>query len=334
MSRPLGPAEGRAATAGRIGIVVVNWNGWQDTLACVASLRALDYEDRHIYVVDNASTDDSVARLQDLGDGITLIRSNTNTGWSGGNNLGLRAALQDGCDCFWLVNNDVTVSHDSLSELVRAAGAHGSEYGFLGCLVEYAEPSDWYQYAGTTVDDEHGLPAKQARLRSELAQPPDLIDVHYVYGCALFVHRRVIDDIGLIDDRYYLNYDETDWCYRGATAGWKSAIVTRASVRHKGSATIGGSESPLNVYFMTRNALLFTRLHARPAQHRRLLLDTLRQMRWDAGKESGAHWTVALLRPGSALLRARMLAVRDYLLRRFGECPAAVRRMAADARRS
>ena len=104
----------------RVAIILVNWNGWQDTAACVESCRALDWPNFRITIVDNASTDGSEAKLRELFPEIEIIQTGCNLGFAGGNNAGIRRALEHEAEYVWLLNNDTTVAPDALTALVDA----------------------------------------------------------------------------------------------------------------------------------------------------------------------------------------------------------------------
>ena len=99
----------------KVGIVVLNWNSWQDTMNCVSSVQQLDYLNRSLYVVDNASEDDFEQRLRTWNPSLRIIQSGGNLGWAGGNNAGIRIARAEGCHHVYLLNSDATVRADTLS---------------------------------------------------------------------------------------------------------------------------------------------------------------------------------------------------------------------------
>ncbi len=310
------------ALPARIGIVVLNWNGCADTLACIASTKNLTYANYQLYVVDNASTDGSEAILRAAHPDVCVLQSGGNLGWSGGNNVGIRRALADGCAHVYLLNNDATVLPDTLSLLADAAVTL-PEAAALGSLVVAALNPAWVEFAGTDIDPiTHHPRQHHGWLRDvDTTAPPAAMPA--VKGCSMLLTGAALAKIGLLAEDYFLNYDETDWCYRATAAGFTSYFVPASAILHQGAVAFGGTTSPLYRYFITRNRLVFAHRH----------LDRHgRRFAW-----RGALWEVkqALLLdqpPGYRTLRHRLLlvraialGVRDYSLRRLGDCPATVR---------
>src|SRR5579884_395199 len=136
-------------------VVILNWNGWRDTVACVASVKHSQYPRLQIVVVDNDSSDGSEAAIQLAHPDITVLQSGANLGYAGGNNVGIRHALAAGADFVWILNNDTTVAPDTLAELVRAAA--DPSVGIVGSKIYYmAEPQRLW-YAGGRIDWRRGI---------------------------------------------------------------------------------------------------------------------------------------------------------------------------------
>lgn len=309
----------------KVGIILVNWNGWPDTLACLKSLEALQYRSWVAIVVDNASSDDSLQHLRALQPRITLIESAVNTGWAGGNNLGIKAALSIGCDYVWLLNNDAVALPESLSELVRLAQAY-PDAAFIGSVIDHFEPQTTPLFAGRLEDEATGIPEDVPRDRLTYAGPAcDAWLTDYVAGASILTSRSMLERVGLIDEDFFLNFDEVDWCRRAAKMGLKSIFSVRALVRHKSSASMGGKHAPLNLYFSTRNRLLYARKHCTRPQRRFIWKLTLWELDRTARNEGHRSWWVGLVRRSTPLTRVYALGVRDAVLRRFGDCPAQVR---------
>lgn len=307
-----------------VGIVIVNWNGWRDTLDCLKSLEQSDYTAFLPILVDNASTDESVAMFQSLPNSVEVIVSPINGGWSGGNNLGIRRALDRGCDYIYLLNNDASICSATIAALIDiASDTRFTDYGILGSIVESEQPDEKYEFSGTIVDEYSLLPSGMGHPKDSPVLSTDVIPVAFAKGCSIFFHRSVVDRIGLIDDRFYLNYDETDFCYRARAAKILSGMCPRSKIIHKGGASIGGLRSPLSLYFLTRNQLLFAEKHFELRHRARLIAVTLAEI----GKYKRA---IAAASPaGQPILRLQREAVRrgavDYMLRRFGNCPDRIR---------
>lgn len=323
-----------------VAIVVLNWNGADDTLACLDSLAALTYPNFEVVVMDNGSTDDSASLIRMSFPKIRLIETGANLGFAEGNNVGIRAALEAGADYVLLLNNDTIVAPDLLEAFAEAA-AHNPDGGMFSAKIYYhAEPTKlWYagaKWLSSKQCFEHvGIGEIDYGKRYEAIAETD-----YASGCALFVSAVVIGKLGLMDPKFFLTYEETDWCYRARAAGYRVLFVPSAKVWHKVSASFGGVESPLQLYFYSRNILLWAERHIPRAAYWALFRKTFRDaLRFSTGTgQDGAmfkRWIWAFtslwqrLRRGGrdAAGRARYLGFRDYLLRRFGDCPDEVRHL-------
>ena len=302
-----------------IGVVIVNWNRWQLTQACITALRSSLNVKFHSYVVDNASTDGSADQLATLGSEVTLIRHHVNAGWAGGNNVGIARALGDGHDFIMLLNNDALLRRDTLATLSRVEASltgTGSPRPILG-PIERREDGR-FGFVRATEDPETGIPAWNPLEEVRVAPKKELIPTSYVQGSALFTHRSVFERVRLFDERYFLYYDEADWCYRAAHAGHPLLMVRDATIQHDSGATTGGILSVLQTYFMIRNRLLFAEIHCTP-QQRHAVAQKHRS-------ERNVYFS-----SGEALAEAFRQAERDYVERRFGDCPPHIRTLAEAA---
>lgn len=306
--------------------VVLNWNGWRDTERCLASLRASAYANLHVVVIDNGSSDGSPRHLASLlGDLATgsrrgeLIALDRNLGFTGGVNVGLRLALERKMDFAFLLNNDATVAPECLGLLVEAAAAQPG----VGCtgpkILWEAEPTRIWS-AGI------GLTWPRARVDDHRGQPDDgRFDARRIVqglsGCALLMSRAALEQVGLLDERYFAYYEDLDWCLRAQQAGWRCLYAGDTRAYHAGSASAnrgaGRSQSALSNYYGARNGLLFMASHA-PRRERALALAsfTAELLAAEARIVAGG---LALRRPHAAL-RARAIAAGalDAARGRFG----------------
>jgi GT2 family glycosyltransferase len=173
------------------------------------------------------------------------------------------------------------------------------------------------QFAGSRQDEESGLPVWYSGEEAAGLLERPMIESDFIYGAALFIPLALVSRVGLFDERFFLTYEETDLCYRAKALGYPSYIVTASEVAHRGSATLGPYTGPLQNYFLTRNELLFSAKHGAPAARATLLKQRLK-----------CFARSALRSPLSSRTKTMGLGLRDYLLRRFGDCPASVRRYA------
>ena len=308
-----------ATPAPSVCCVVLNWNGWRDTIECLASLAELDYGNHEIYVVDNASTDGSESRLRARRPALRILQSGANLGWSGGNNVGIRAALAEGCEHVYLLNNDATVRPDTLRRLVDAAGLPNA--GALGSLILSADDPSEAEFTGTVMDPANHFPQQLYGPARDVDPSPAAMLA--VKGCSMLLTGAALRRVGLLAEEYFVNYDETDWCYRAVAAGFANYFVPASAVLHQGAVAFRGTTSPLYRFFTTRNRLLFAHRHLDPVGRRfawRTALWEIKQallLAQPAGRNSPRHRAL--------LLVAVVLGLACYCLGRLGDCPAVVR---------
>jgi GT2 family glycosyltransferase len=254
-----------SATKGQpfVVIVVLNWNGRDDTVACVESLRGLRYRNARVLIVDNGSTDDSVAVFGRRFPDLRCLQTGSNLGFAEGNNVGIRTALADGADYVFLLNNDATIDPDALDRLVEAAELH-PDVGIVGPKIYYAADPRRIWFAGGTISP-LGRLGHEGWNRIDEGQWDTPRETGYVTGCAFLVKRRVLEKVGLFAPEYFLLFEEADLCMRARREGFRCWIEPRATVSHKVSASFGGS-SPQYYYYFVRNHLLFLQRHVIPVR--------------------------------------------------------------------
>jgi GT2 family glycosyltransferase len=325
-------------------IVLLNWNGLPDTLACLRSLEALRYSDFCIVVVDNGSTDDSAAVLRGTASRhqIEFIEAGRNLGYAGGNNLGIRHALDRGADFILVLNNDTTVDPALLDELLAAAERH-PDAGCFGPWIFYMHDPDrlWFTRSDWSSELSAFTAPGKGSLASDLSG--ETTSTEYVCGAALFFRAGVARQIGLLDERFFLVYEDSDWCFRARRAGFACLAVPSARVWHKIGTSFGSEASPLRTYFSTRNKLLWAEKNTSSGERWRIMRAALRRLypRFAIDRSTASAMHKALLWAANNFVRewARKLhdpqeaahrrAVLDYLFRRFGDCPPEIRALAA-----
>jgi GT2 family glycosyltransferase len=266
-------AGGARRAGGVVAVVLVNWNGAADTLATLASLDRCSGAApapeppppalRPI-VVDNGSTDGSVARLRRERPALELIESGANLGFAGGNELGIRRALADP-EVGWvlLLNTDVEVDPGFLPPLLAACADPG--VGAAGPKIYYFDPPDRLWAAGgrlrirETVTEEFGRGQPDGPRFSRPA------DVTYLTTCCLLVPRDALERVGPLDPAYFINVDDADWCRRALDAGFRLRYVPESRVWHKVAAASGGAYTPGKNFHTARSNAVWVRRHAGPA---------------------------------------------------------------------
>jgi GT2 family glycosyltransferase len=249
-------------------VVVVVWNGRADTLECLRSLEADEYPNKQILVVDNGSTDGTADQIRAEGLNVTIINCPTNLGFTGGNNVGLAEALRRGAVYAFLLNNDTTIEADALTRLVDAAEV-ATGVGLLSPVVHYYDVPDevWFSGAGiymrrgealhTKVPTEFDRPGPQ-RGNSEKSQ---IFDSEWVSGCAVLARMEAVAVVGGFDDRFFLTWEDVDWCVRMRRCGWDVSVVRDARIYHKCGRS-GARLAGIHRYYAVRNSLLFVAKHA------------------------------------------------------------------------
>lgn len=330
----------------RVVIIVLNWNGGDDTLACLESLAGISYPNHAVLLADNGSHDDSVARVQAHYPQVEILLNGANLGYAGGNNRAIAHVLPQRPDFVLLLNNDVVVATDFLEHLVEAARTNPTG-GFFGAMtLAHGEYSAYIEALGGCYWDPVRLDFRSLARHEPAAQhaDPTPVALDYATGSCLLVRTSVIETIGLMDEKFFLTFEESDWCYRGRDAGFQSYGVPAARAWHKVSVSFGGAHSPLVDYFMTRNRLYFARRHLPFGVRVRLFLRAVGlvlaavwpRFRLGARPEKVsrlrfAYWGVRRFlcelwsAPRSPRLQARLLGLIDFLHDRGGDCPAPLR---------
>lgn len=298
-----------------VAIVVLTWNQRDLTLDCLASLAEMDYpsDKLQIIVVDNGSNDNTPIAIQEQFSDVIVIENGNNLGFAEGNNVGIHSALQGPAGYIMLLNNDTVIDKHMLTELLSVIES-SSTIGIVGPKMLYFEPDDIIWCAGNRINWHSG---KSIRLHAE--EPDTLhceqpLEVDFITACAILLRRSVIEEIGLLDTRFFLYYEETDWCVRAHKAGWRIFYVPSARLWHKVSATIGAT-SPAIDYYMNRNVLLFLAKHLNGFFKVRAIVQT-------AGRNLLAAAAYTFKSYGGQRTpnrNARLMALRDAILGRWGK---------------
>lgn len=237
-----------------VSIITVNYNGLEDTRELICSLREYLSFPYELIVVDNGSKQNEAVLLHELFPEIKVIRSEKNLGFAGGNNLGIKEARGE---VLLFLNNDTFIQDDSITCLTEYVKNSSSTTAGASPKILFASPPNLIQFAGYTLLSRITL---RNRLIGYLTQDNGQFDQQqltpYLHGAAMCLKRAVIDQVGLIPEVYFLYYEELDWCTRINTSGYTLSYIPQAKIFHKESSSVG-TESPLKVYYMTRNRLLY-----------------------------------------------------------------------------
>jgi GT2 family glycosyltransferase len=296
----------------RIGVVILNWKRPQDTLACLASLDRVKAETLDVVVVNNGPRDHLAETIHERFPSVGLIENERNLGFAGGCNVGIRHLLDRGADYVMLHNDDAEVAPDTFQILADHADAD-STIGMIGPTIYYGRERDIVWSAGGRIDGlgRPGHPNADGPLPGDL---PELCDVDYMTGCVLLVKRSVIERVGLLDERFFAYFEEAEWCARARRAGFRVTYAPRACAWHQIESDARG-QSPLYVYLMARNRLLYLRATGAPLYVLvAAIADTLRTSASWSCRRRHRHQ-----RPFASLLRR---AVWDFISGHVGAPPA------------
>lgn len=243
-----------------IGIILVNFNGFEDTIECLRSLEAVTYENKKIYVVDNASiVKPSEAQLEYIKAQSVYIPSKENLGFSGGNNLGISKAIEDGCGFVLLLNNDTTVEKGFLEPLMEAANQNHKLGCVIGRIMFYSDPKIVW-YAGGVYNEKTAQVCHSGwgKDYSEIELTDQSRDVTFATGCMMLIPADVIRKVGMLSEEYFLYAEDTDYCCRILKAGLRIFYCKDSVIYHKISRSTGELSSNTQ-YYMLRNNLIIIR---------------------------------------------------------------------------
>ena len=251
----------------KIGVVICNYNKEKDVLLCIQSVIESIYQDYHVYVVDNASTDRSVEFItREYGDDprITLLVNEENLGGSGGFNTGVRRAVEKGHQYVMCVDNDALLDENCIGTLMEFLEEH-PESGMAAAKIYHTELPEYVQNYGTFIDFQNYRVDSTYANYLEDGSMPELVYSDAVPACALMVRTSLIEQIGLMPEENFLYWDDTEWCYRCRAAGYKVASVGGAKAFHQ----MGAKKEEVNTfptYYAWRNWIVFFLQHIEEEQ--------------------------------------------------------------------
>ncbi len=243
----------------KVSIIILNWNGLEDTAECLESLMKITYPTYEVIVVDNASEGDDVRILRErFGDYIHVIVNDRNYGFAKGSNVGIRYALDSNADYVLLLNNDTVVHPDFLSELVKDALVDKS-IGIVGPTMYYYDQPEKACASAHFVDYWAGNLFARRRGQIDIEQVEDTVEVDCVSGFCILISRDVLLSAGLLDPRFFFGYDDVDICIRAAKRGFRVLFVPRSKVWHKISTRLAFREKKSSSYALYADSLVRSR---------------------------------------------------------------------------
>ena len=276
----------------RVATILVNWNGLEDTLACLGSLVAQSYRDCTMFVIDNGSSED-ISLIAMRHPEVLLIRNQDNLGFSGANNIGIRKAAELGIEYCWILNNDTEVAPDCLARLVQALDSDAGVAAVGHPIFYFYEPHlQWF--AGGIF--RHGLPAHREFMKPKGDASLDQVWTEYLTGCSFLARTGVLQELEGFDENYFCYVEDVDLSIRIKEHGYRIGYVPEAFVWHKVSRSTG-DRSPVKLYYRHRNMLYFLRKFQRP------------------GRVKLVWWLKSLRFVVSLLLKARQPKAAGYVFR-------------------
>lgn len=299
------PDDNWKADTPSVGALIIAWNRRDDVIDCIESLVNSGYPRLAIYVVDNASTDGTSELVASRYPQVIIMRSETNLGFAGGNNLGMQRIIDDGMDAVFLLNDDAVVEGNAIG-ILTANGYSDKSVGILSPKILLHSDPEVIWSSGGNVDPRSGITEQR-----QYGQKDDLADnrvteIDYAVGCAMLVKSEVIKQVGMLDERYFTYYEETDWCRRIRNAGYKILYIPESRVRHKVPLIVKNRNNA--AYYYTRNRLLY--LNSAGAPDIRIIWIAIS----DLLKTAASYSIKGRLNEGKLVLKG----VIDYYTKRFG----------------
>jgi hypothetical protein len=296
-----------------VSVIVLNWNGKDDTLACLETLQAQRSVFANVIVVDNGSNDGSVSAVRNQYPNTTVIETGANLGYAGGNNVGISYALDRGAEYILVLNNDTVldshcVAHlvDDLEQHPRAAAAAPKSYFF--------DAPDTIYFAGGRILPNGGT----VHIGRGSVDHPDIClrcDTEWITGCAMMFTADALQEIGAFESRFFVLFEDADWSLRARKTGYRLRFVPKAKLWHKVSVSFGEPWSPLFCYYFARNSFLWVeRSFPRkrwPACFLSCITEAYNLATTERGEPSHQN--------RKALKKAVVRGVLDYVFRRFGQ---------------
>lgn len=272
----------------KVAVIIPHLKGIPCLVDCIKSLNKITYRNFYIIIVHNGPESTALQdALAPISKNITkIIDTKENIGFARANNIGIRQALQGGAEYILLLNDDTEVDPDFLTTLIDVAELH-PDAGMLGPKILFYDQPQKIWFAGARFDRKTCTVMTTGFDQLDKCRNSTLVDSDYITGCALLVKREVIEKIGLLDERFFLYWEDVDWGLRSRKAGLKNLIATHSHIWHKISSSSGGINSLLRVYHKRRSHLLIARLHA-PQTLCKLQRDFFRDIAWLLFKSPGS----------------------------------------------
>lgn len=286
-------------------IIILNYKRKDLTISCIKSLQNnLSKYNIEIIIVDNNSNDGSAESFVKLLKGTKLIVNSKNLGWSGGNNVGIKYALKNHADAVLLLNNDTIIEKNCIDHIIEKLFLE-KEIGIVSPKVYEFGKKKVIANAGSFMRTHRYFGYEKGSGEIDKGQYDRIRKTDYVAGTAMMIKKEVFEKTGILDENYFLYYEDVDLCYRAKKKGFHCTFVQNAIVYHRNAAT-AKLNSPLHHYYNTRNHYLFVEKHAPIIVKLREFLRTPKTI-----------WEFAVSKD-KIKKKYSLLGIRDYYLRKFG----------------
>lgn len=243
-------------------IIIVNWNGYKDTIECLTSLKKLSYKNLSTIIVDNGSTDKSVYEIETAFPDINILKLSTNIGFTGGSNAGIQAALDMHADYIFLLNNDTLIDNKLLVDSMVEYSEKHKDVGILSPVV-LKYPEGTISFGGGNLDRNTGiikLDKTNDKYISSSIESARM--VNFIYGCSLFIKVDLLKKVDGFYEPYFLTSEESELCVKALDLGYKLVLLEHLYLYHKVSQSMVHG-SFLWAYFLYRNKLFFIKRNAK-----------------------------------------------------------------------
>ncbi|MEX0610404.1 MAG: glycosyltransferase family 2 protein [Balneolaceae bacterium] len=231
-------------------IIILNWNNYEDSYRCIESVQKVNYANYKIVLVDNASTDSSCHKLKLDFPEVLIIENEINLGYSGGNNKGIELALVEKAQFIWVLNNDTTVSKNTLKELLSTM-KKDKDSGIAGCKILNTEPLNEVQvYGGGRVN--YFLGTQKSLTKKSLG-------LNYISGTSLFMKSEVVGKVGKLDEDFFMYWEDVEFSHRVKANNYNLTVASSAIIYHKNQGTFGQGNNIFFEYLYAKGAILFFR---------------------------------------------------------------------------
>jgi GT2 family glycosyltransferase len=252
-------------------VSILNFNGQENTLECLRSLEKVNTKGINltVLVIDNGSKEKLKIKTSEFKLNIEIIYNRDNLGFAGGHNVGISHAISKNADYIIILNNDVFIDKEFIYELVKSA-KENPKAGIIAPKIYFAKGFEYHKgkykdedlgkvfwYAGGEMDWNNVIGHHRGVDEVDNGQYDKTEETEYASGCCMLVSRKTFEKVGGFDKNYFLYYEDSDLCQRIKAAGFKIIYEPKAVIWHKNAGSAGGSGSPLQDYYITRNRMLF-----------------------------------------------------------------------------